>query len=671
MFEISCSVLFILLAVITSGVIFSRTLPKKILQTENILSRLLIYLLMGWPFLLAINTVISFFYIGPLTIALVLVIGAILLARDLYEKQDARSSFKFNVNLLNIFVFTVLAMAFTLIMLLLEFMGWPPIGDVATGHGPRAALFLLNQKIPMYPAPFLILYPPGFSALSATFASTLGAYPALAVFELAGAATATIVIGIYLISKIITKNAFIALIPVAFIFVPSPDLNMTRWVLGHLLNGTYPNLIGYLLLISLFFCTWLCHSKGGASLRRLFLLYSIFGFGLLFTYPAFLLYFGILSILPIMLDVKMRKVIYSHAKGLRLDLKHAALLFLAIITIAFIAFYRSSIIGAISSSYLANVIISYLTGSYVLGGTNIFSEYSSYTLPLSVILSDYRTAFLIISLAISIFLIAKKNSQYETSIYAALAIVFLASFIPVFSGVSWAFMSDRIMALIQLFAIAAFCRYFLSLPDVLQIRPFLSNPVILTRRLNSKITISLLLLFLMGSSAALTSIYAYERAMVWGWSSHTPYFEDDFNAIEYAAKEIPQADLIMGDGSFAAQFIMSIAIKNISCFDYYRVSRSDLYFGTERFWDNPADSDYLRQFIIENNISYVISMSEPMRITVNKQINALEYSPKPFSPEVYASILDNVPFLEKIFQSGKSNVYRVDYYEIGSKDLKP
>lgn len=669
MFEIAGGALFILLTVMASGYIFSRALPRKILLRENILYKLSFYLLIGWPFLFAINAAISFFYIGPFTIVSIFVVGIVLLAKDLPKQKETKIHFRFKINLLNMLVFTILIVAFSMLILLLEFMGWPPIGDVATGHGPRTALFLMNQKIPLSPEPYLILYPPGFSALSATFASTLGIYPALAVFELAGAATASIVLGIYLISELMIKNSFIALVPVAFVFVPSPDLNMTRWILGHLLNGTYPNLVAYLILSSLFLCLWLLHSKGDMSFRNIFLIIAIFGFGLLFTYPAFFMYFGILSITPIILNPKLRGRIISYLNKPPLRIKNVAMI-LIIIALSLAAFYRSYILDAFSLTYLANVIFGYLTGSYVLGGASIFSEYSSYTLPLSVILSDYRTAFLVASLVMGLYSIAKRKSGYEITIYVTLAIFFLASFLPAFSRVSWMFMSDRVMAFIQILAIATFCRYFLLLPEALQMpRFFFSNRKLLTKKLSSKLTISILLLLLMGSSVAFTSMYAYERAMVWGWSSHTPYFKDDFSVIEYASNVIPQMDLIMGDGSFAVQFIMSIAVKNISCFDFYRASQPELYFGGERYWDNPYDTDYLRIYVIKNNVSYVISMSEPMRITVNKQSNVLEYTPKPFDPGVYASILDSVPFLEKLYQSGNSGIYRVNIHLLESHNL--
>lgn len=658
MFEITAGTLFVLITTVVSGFIFSKILPKSYLEGKGTFTNLAIFLSLGWPFLLAINSAFSFFYLGPFILVLIFFIGGIFAVKDLAKKPKLSIVKMPKIGMLNLFIFSLLVSASIIISI--EFLSWPPIGDVATGHGPRTALFMLNQKVPIYPSPYLILYPPGFSALCATFSLTLGTYAAVGVFEVAGAILVSLVFLIGLIASQITRNSLISIIPVIFIFVPSPDLNLTRWAFGHLLNGTYPNLLAYLLLLSLFYFLAIYHLQGGWSYTRLFLILVIFGFGVLFTYPAFLSYFALFSLLPILLTKGPRSILISSIRYWLSPTKRNAILAMLVLSIAAaLLLLRASIMGFISSSYLIKVLFGYLSGSYVLNGANFFDIATHYALPFTLILSDYRNLFLFAVVAIFVFSAIKRRYDYELTVCAALIIMLLASFIPMLSGISWLFVSDRAMAFVQLLAICLFCRYLILLPKHLQWNQSLLGNKISFNKWRPNWVLPIFLIVVTISSAVILNAYVYDnaRAMV---DSHNSYFPDDLKAMEYAEKAIPSIDLILGDGSFSSQFIMSMAIKNLSCFDQYRVSNPNLYFGGERYWNNPQDLLYLYDFITSANISYVLSMSEPMRITVNPNTGGLTYTMKPYTPSFYVSALDDAPFLKKIFQSGESCIYQVD-----------
>lgn len=638
-----------------AGYLFYKLMPSLQEVKTGRLFRGLLYVILGWPFLIALISLLSFIYVGIISIFIVVLIFFVAIFYDFKFRKKSNSEMKAEINSvsLTVFLFLVLILSSYAVVVVSNYMGWPPIGDVATGNGPRVALVDINHKVPLYPSPYLILYPPGYSILCSAFNSIFATYPAIATFAVAGAILVTLALATYILSYLITKNVFLSLIPLSLVFLPSLDQNLERWAFGHFFNGTYPNLAGILLLMSFFICLFLFYTaKKHWSVWKFFVANIVYLVSLLFIYPGFLpfiiisilLSFFFLSPLKTFISDFYDKLVYF------ISVRKLISAFIISIIVIIVSLYITLLHPIVMNSYTVQVLMGYFTGTYVLGVPGFFLTHGSYQLPYSSILLDFRNIIAIIGLIFS-FLMQSRN-RFLASISISIAIFFLF-LIPPLSDFSWILVSSRLLVFVQIIGAILFCR------GLMEVGPHLKKLTInhtvgritINRRFVASLTC--LVLFFLIISPYLT----LEQAKTAGWYTHTSYFQDDLKVMKFVNENVRSDELILDDGSFASQFIMSMSIKNMTCFDYVRVSNPELFSSVMYYWDNPWDLLSLYSLIEALNVSYVVSMSEPMRVNTAQSTGVLVYEDKPYNPETYSHILESAPFLRKIFSSGNSNVF--------------
>jgi hypothetical protein len=174
-----------------------------------------------------------------------------------------------------------------------QYMKWPPIGDIAELHGPLVALIQYQGHLPTTLDPLLEnappAYPLGFHVLVATWNTLFNYYPAQIVLITGGLVVALIPPLIYSIVFIRTKSVLFASISYAFVYLIDP-VRLDRWLVGYFYNGPYPSLLGYLIVLA--FVSLLVSGANARLLSwsgfcRIGLAAFITSISLLLVYPGF------------------------------------------------------------------------------------------------------------------------------------------------------------------------------------------------------------------------------------------------------------------------------------------------------------------------------------------------------------------------------------------------
>jgi hypothetical protein len=143
---------------------------------------------------------------------------------------------------------------------------------------------------------------------------------------------------------------------------------------------------------------------------------------------------------------------------------------------------------------------------------------------------------------------------------------------------------------------------------------------------------------------SLSSHASFDLANHWAWFSHTAYFQDDFNGMEWIHSNATDQELVLCDWSYSSRYLQSLGVKNVSFYN------TDL----QKIWSDPQNSTLVFSLIRKYNVSYIFSASEWGYYSL---IDG-RYEAKPFKPLGYVHYFSSYDFLELVFISGNTAIFR-------------
>ena len=123
-------------------------------------------------------------------------------------------------------------------------------------HGPLVSLIEYYNRFPRTLYPLVnthieIDYPLGMHILIATLNKLWNLFPGQAVLVYGGILSSLIPPLFFLLTYSIAKSNFLSLVGALTSFFIHPSGIMTKWILGHFFNGTYPNLTALTIIIAM------------------------------------------------------------------------------------------------------------------------------------------------------------------------------------------------------------------------------------------------------------------------------------------------------------------------------------------------------------------------------------------------------------------------------------
>ena len=136
--------------------------------------------------------------------------------------------------------------------------------------------------------------------------------------------------------------------------------------------------------------------------------------------------------------------------------------------------------------------------------------------------------------------------------------------------------------------------------------------------------------------------------------------ENDFAALEWINKNVPTNDLVLNDATFTSEFEMSMSVKNMTYWVWGWLNFHERANALLEVWREPSNLSRVLTLLQQHNVSYILSTSEWGQLLYNPDLS-YSYVSKPYTPEQYAMIFDQYPFLKPVFRQGSTIICKVDY----------
>ena len=202
------------------------------------------------------------------------------------DREDIKIPFR---KLVNFGALSMIIIVFAFLAYFPAVLEWPPAGD-AVIHSTYTSLAIYQNHIPTNLLPFreqTLAYPLGYHMFSANISLLLNINPGEAVFLLASYIVALIGLLLFSLTYILTRSFWLSA-PIAFaIFIAHSSGLLVRWVLALLINGPYPNLYGFMALLSVVVTLQLAYSNK-LPLYKMSSIMVVLVATLFITYPVFL-----------------------------------------------------------------------------------------------------------------------------------------------------------------------------------------------------------------------------------------------------------------------------------------------------------------------------------------------------------------------------------------------
>ena len=603
---------------------------------------------------------VSVTFLTPLSIFVASLVCILLTQHGISKKRienNVRAMLFDNILPLTLFVVTTFHFA-----LIVSCMGWPPLGDISNAHGPFVSLIEHYGKLTLTPGLIdVVFYPQGLHVTAATFNIFINLYPAQIVFILGAAFIALIPPVIYSLTYLATTSKLLSLLAYLSVFLPHPSWNFEQWIVGYFYNGPYACLMGYVIVLS-FVGALLAlepdfQKTNGLMLRKLLLLIILVVISLLITYPGFAIFVAIYAVI---IAITFRNRVYQQSVlTIRKFLGSSVLIKVSLI------------ISASILSMILYIIISMNWDLFAMIFSHIALSPYGYVLSPSWFFDNLNGIASIIAFLCAIHQLLRKKRILMNLLYLCLMIMSILSLnSTIHFYFLWSIMPSRSIIIAS---VLSWPLILITLHDIGLFSSSLKKIHIslFNRHFNLKFgkttqivtALFLILLFL----PSLYGYISFEQTALRGGFAHTSYFSDDFEALEWIDKNVSCDALILNDCSFTSRYLLSLSVKNLT-FHALIESRfpkraRDLFM----IWQNPRNTLYIIKMLRAYNVSYIFSTSEEGYLITSELERALlndgeyhtGYFPKPYTPEKYAKIFDQYPFLKIVFASNSTRVYKV------------
>ncbi len=532
---------------------------------------------------------------------------------------------------------------------LLVYMRWPPAGDIMTLHGPIVA-FLVEGGYASVAEHLRRFYPVGFHAFPASLVELLGVYPGEAVFLYGGFIGALILLMMYVLARRLGATPALSLLAFSAPLLVHPSQNLGKWLLGYFFNGPYPNLLGYLiiLLLVLLQVNYLDKRLSSADFRSYSPLALLLASVLLFIYPSF----AIIILFHMLLLFTARKITRrntSSAIAIKRTPKGRLLRMAGtLVVLAMIAFAIVLLGSTITSAWQA----------YVSAPPQITAAFK---LDPSFFFDNLTGIVIIIGAAICVRYIVEKRQVGVSSFYLMLTVLLLLTLHPVLYSFLWPILPSRAVMILGIIAwplfVAEITRELKRIyADSRQRRPSLPKTRSPRGRGFRRPEVAILIVLITAqvtSVGVLSPPVTLERL---SWFSQTPYFLDDFGAIDWIANNARPGDPILTDGSFISRYALSLRPLRLSHHVLYDEQDRERFEPLDRVWRHPMDLEYVAESLEAYNVQFILSASE---WGVQRTGREHGYVAKLYPPSTYARIFEEYPFLEVEYAAGDTRVFRV------------
>jgi hypothetical protein len=608
---------------------------------------------------------------------------------------------------------------------------WPPPGDLIN-HGFYTSLIIYDQRIPTTFYPFrdaAFLYPLGYHINAAFLTLVLGIYPGESVFLFGGVLMIILASLIFTLTYVMTRSILLSALSYALLYLVNTSGSLETWVFGYLVNGTYPNIYGFtVILFSVTAVAIYAEVKDQYIFLRLFPILMI---ALLLTYPSFIIV-PVVLLIVVAFQTGIRKAMH-WCVGTRRDILITIFLVLSFIWAGYNVYshvYHPTIERSVISawyeapqSYLFNslfgysmimasilsaflILFSFLKGRkrYLFSPDStgfaelrsIFVTYVLIDLMLLLSLNPYLFGFLqyvlpsrltvlimILSIVVDIYALSRiadiiieklRNSVVRKNPTATKSktIKDLTKEL-CFIGILLlpALLIPQIYGLAQYTSAGWLIIFILPLslvPGIYAVNKILGiiigkkqSSSTLKRKLhvNSRNILVGLTVFLFFNASgtllySLSSHASLQLANGSAWYTNTAMFQDDSKALEWMQANATSGELILNDFSWSGLYLLSFSIKNVSMNYLLRgLGRAE---ELENIWLHPGNATLVHSLLKKYNVSYVLVTSA---LEFYDYLGDSRYKSKPYLPSVYVVLFYTYDFLEPVFRSGSSAVFKV------------
>jgi len=594
---------------------------------------------------------VGFLRITLFTIFAAVVISLLLVARRRKKLSVKMEKLRNSESLVPLLLFVITICYFASVA---AYWTMPPVGDNVWGHGPFVSAIEAEGRVSMKSVWLSTPYPQGFHATVATFNQIFRLYPGEAILVL-GLVTSTLLpLIIYAIVFISTRSILLSLVGYLSTFYVHSSGHLEKFILGPFFNGPYPNLTGYLILFT--YIALLCSVPDLSSRpnRKWFWFVGSLIFGaLLITYPSFSLLFIVIHTIFWTQSIRSQ----PPQKLLPKTLVFFGIIFsLVALCLAFL--YMHSILQPIMQD--AQTLLSQLQENKIYYSISPVSFFD-----------DLSGIMAILAIPFALFMYRRHQKRIAVIYIIILALVAL-SLIPVlFNNFLFLILPSR--TLIIPFALAwpiilIGLNSFIDEPvsqgpsnmfnrACIRVKLFFSKKIKLLYVASlryDRIFAVLIGIIILGPCFYGHLSFRYANTLAWSVTKSTD-FENDFAALEWLHQNAEPSALILNDGSWTSMYILSMSMKNITFFPYnvwiYPERAKELW----QIWQEPADRIHVMELLRKYNVSYIFSTSEDGYFDSHEKV----YKDKLFSPSRYTRTFDRYAFLEPVFSSKKTRIYKV------------
>jgi len=631
--------------------------------------KIVLSLAIGYIFITVALYFISFIYIGLISLMLIVFITLLMLSYVLYRKRFLyylRPCTKYRFSAIKAmipeYIIALISILYFNSVVINHF--WPPIGDIATLHGPLVTIILYNKKLlvsPLFPQS-KFSYSIGFHTLAAYVALLFKLLPAHAIYLLGEFASLLISLEIFCLAYSITDSLIVAFIIYLLSFFRIPEATLVEWIYGHFFNGTYPNIHGLLCLITFLNYTLLYYSKqektnySANTIRNhlnILVIQLLFIIYLAITYPIFL---------PLLLLYILIEKIYRLHKTRPIS----PLIFI----ISFFILLALWLIIATSNDKIFRFIKyhahEYTVTKDIFHRISLISYFAILSFPLFFI-SFYSFKNII-----------KRDSIYLFNLFYIVSILILIFHVHISSYLALLLLpvpSRRLTCLVTLLGyIFIFSNVYKIILLYLRNHSKNISIIIKTTRGNLKLKISIAIIILLALNAPLLVVslpkvvhdmydIVFEKK-VYGWfPTRWSWFKHDYELLLWIKNNIPSDEIILNDYSWSSQWILSTSYKRVIFYYYWFKSEDERnnLLKIYQVWFDPLNETLVLKTISSNNIKYIVITSEPGYWSWGWFFGGRShYKLKPYTPEEYIEIFSNYSFLKLIYRNGNSAVFRVN-----------
>lgn len=562
-------------------------------------------------------------------------------------------------NILPLFLFIGTILYFVLSV---DYLRWPPAGDVMKTHGPLVSLIEFYGKLPIAPGSIIIAYPPGFHGFVATVNTLLGVYPGEAVLIVAASVIALIPPMVYSATFLATNSKHLSFVAFLSTFIVYPSWHLQKWIVGYFYNGPYPNLTGYLIIftfvIAVIALSLDFQARTWPMIKKFFLLLILTILSLLVTYPNFAIILSLFAILAMAIlhsSIK-NELVLAVGRFLRLNLAKKLLSLVIFVSILSVIFFA-----------LVNLHLLEIASGYLTSGPIPENIANAYAISMSDFFDSISGIASVIAFPCAIYLFLKKKHLWLDLFYLLLFILLLLSVDGTLLRYVWIIMPNRsiVIAYVLSWIILAVTAYDVerhAIKSARRIYISVRNRRFLVSTCLYQVTITLLVILLFVPS--ISGYVSFDLTKKLGWFQHADNFQTDFESLEWINKNVPSDALIMNDGSYVSRYAESLSLKNMTNWIWaesaFPERASDLF----AIWNDPRNEPYITGMLKKYNVSYIFSTSE--RIYIGRDILWVS---RPYDPEIYAKIFDEYPFLEAVYKSGSTRIYKVVHINLEFEQL--